>query len=83
VHDIAMTRPTDLGIPVTRTVLDDPASCGVGTDMTVTGGHGAFAGASGTMRKEGRTTFTDPTFETSSCGALVLDTAGRLCALGL
>lgn len=64
-------------------VADNPAACDVVTEMTVVGGRGAFAGASGEMRNEGRITFTDPTFESSPYGSLEFDITGRVCAAGL
>lgn len=64
-------------------VEGNPAQCDVVTEMTIVGGRGGFAGASGSMVNTGRITFTDPTFETSPYGSLQFNTTGEVCAANL
>lgn len=64
-------------------VGNDPALCRVNDVMTVVGGTGKFANASGRLLNHGLATITDPTFSTSPYGSLTGRLHGRLCGDGL
>lgn len=61
----------------------DPSTCRLNNNMTVVGGTGRFAGASGRLHNHGEITITDPTFATSPYGSLQGVLRGRVCAGGL
>ncbi len=68
---------------VCEPVNGDPTACHVEDVMTVVGGTGTFANASGTLVNKGTATITDPTFQTTPFGSVTGEITGQICADGL
>ncbi len=57
--------------------------CKLEDEMTIVGGTGLFANATGTLYNSGSATITDPTFQTTPFGSVTGYITGRICADGL